>query len=793
MLKLYREMLLTVGTSMLFGCGGGSGDSDSASQPMQPTSPSVVSIKASVVQSKALVNMESDTTVHVSSDIDFRLTSVEQVGNGVDCEVTSIDGMTFTTLSDQIGECQFEYKAEPVAQDIYVGQASSLARVSVSETAENNTLPNLSEMTNVESTIIIDLSEELESELDTSIYTVSDEITLLGSGSVEVDSLGNTIIYTPTDIGVTRIMYSMTDGTATKLGNIDVAVSDIGNTPPVANDYVREGKLAKDMSVEIDLTDYVSDAEDSVILDTVRAYNAEAEITSTTDHTFTFQSSEPGPHEVAYTVIDGRGGYAVGQVYIEVEPDFSLVQDWEDITVFDDVINGDATFSAPMSKAMADYANEDYINVNVEDGSQGPKHAQIVQMNWEQAKSYCEHRSGRLPLTRELEALATELPYTNHNWPTSTPYWTVDKTLSNEASLVSLVNGAYSNGDTSSGSGYATCVYLDGKIQDFTVADMTSDDTGDGRSTTRFISAILLDPDGNPAPYQDVVFWGTKGNGGFGVQNDQTEYSSETNSGGVATAIFEFTGGYEDKVMAQHGESANFVPITLEIGGYDPTEPDDWNVSKVLGAKELDMYEPIISSEGTMISLGEHDQYITSISRNNFMGSSFDIVFTVDRTKATKANAGAVNVVLQQVSSVAPDVNSWCDEEIYGSCSWGANNSVGTAGVPAGDNRYLKFAFGYYYNNITVSTSDGKIAEGDQPHHSERVVHYRIVNDEGRIRIYYTLDSNRENWVRSVDVTLESTPIDMNKFYYLGFSGGASSTDADGVIAYITYLSIQDR
>ncbi|MFA0016335.1 hypothetical protein AB4391_23765 [Vibrio lentus] len=761
MLKLYREMLLKVGTSMLFGCGGGSGDSDSASQPMQSTSPSVVSIEASVVQSKALVNMESDTTVHVSSDIDFRLTSVEQVGNGVDCEVTSIDGMTFTTLSDQIGECQFEYKAEPVAQDIYVGQASSLARVSVSETAENNTLPNLSETTNVESTIIIDLSEELESELDTSIYTVSDEITLLGSGSVEVDSLGNTIIYTPTDIGVTRIMYSMTDGTATKLGNIDVAVSDIGNTPPVANDYVREGKLAKDMSVEIDLTDYVSDAEDSVILDTVRAYNAEAEITSTTDHTFTFQSSEPGPHEVAYTVIDGRGGYAVGQVYIEVEPDFSLVQDWEDITVFDDVINGDATFSAPMSKAMADYANEDYINVNVEDGSQGPKHAQIVQMNWEQAKSYCEHRSGRLPLTRELEALATEFPYTNHNWPTSTPYWTVDKTLSNEASLVSLVNGAYSNGDTSSGSGYATCVYLDGKVQDFTVADMTSDDTGDGRSTTRFISAILLDPDGNPAPYQDVVFWGTKGNGGFGVQNDQTEYSSETNSDGVATAIFEFTGGYEDKVMAQHGENANFVPVTLEIGGYDPTEPDDWNVSKVLGAKELDMYEPIISSEGTMISLGEHDQYITSISRNNFMGSSFDIVFTVDRTKATKANAGAVNVVLQQVSSVAPDVNSWCDEEIYGSCSWGANNSVGTAGVPAGDNRYLKFAFGYYYNNITVSTSDGKIAEGDQPHHSERVVHYRIVNDEGRIRIYYTLDSNRENWVRSVDVTLESTPIDM--------------------------------
>lgn len=793
MLKLYREMLLTVGTSMLFGCGGGSGDSDSVSQPMQPTSPSVVSIEASVVQSKALVNMESDTTVHVSSDIDFRLTSVEQVGNGVDCEVTSMEGMTFTTLSDHAGECQFEYTAEPVAQDTYVGQASSLARVSVSETAENNTLPNLSETTNVESTIIIDLSEELESELDTAIYTVSEDITLLGSGSVEVGALSNTITYTPTDIGVARIMYSMNNGTVTKLGNIDVAVSDVGNTPPIANDYIREGKLAKDMSVEVDLTDYVSDAEDSVVFDSVRAYNAETEITSTTEHTFTFQSSEPGPHEVAYTVTDGRGGYAVGQVYIEVEPDFDLIQEWEDITVFDTVINGDLTYTAPMSKAMADYVNEDYINVNIEDGSQGPKHAQVVQMNWEQAKSYCEHRGGRLPLTRELETLVSEQPFPNHNWPTSTPYWTVDKTSSTEASLVGLADGSYSYNDTSSGAGYAACVYLNGNVQDFTVSDVTSDDLGDGRRTTRFVSATLRDPDGNPAPYQDVLFWGTKGVGGFGIKNDKAESFSETNNDGVATAIYEFTSGYDDNVMAHYSNSADFTQVKLDTGGYDVTEPNDWNVSKVLGANELDTYEPIISSEGTMISLGEHDQYITSISRNNFMGSSFDIVFTVDRTKATKANAGAVNVVLQQVSSIAPDVNSWCDEHIYGSCSWGANNSVGTAGVPAGDDRYLKVAFGYYYNNITVSTSDGKIAEGDQPHHSERVVHYRIVNDEGRIRVYYTLDSNRENWVRSVDVTLDSTPIDMDKFYYLGFSGGASATDADGVIAYINYLSIQDR
>ncbi|AYO20017.1 hypothetical protein D0856_07885 [Vibrio owensii] len=57
----------------------------------------------------------------------------------------------------------------------------------------------------------------------------------------------------------------MTDGSVTKLGTIDVAVSDTQNTPPVALNYVREGKLDKGMLVTIDLTDYISDAEDVVI------------------------------------------------------------------------------------------------------------------------------------------------------------------------------------------------------------------------------------------------------------------------------------------------------------------------------------------------------------------------------------------------------------------------------------------------------------------------------------------------------------------------------------------------
>ena len=427
-MKVLNLGVIALSISSLTACGGGSGDSDSSSKPIQPTSPSEVSIEASVIQSKALVDIESQTVVEADADIDFRLTSVNLVSDGTACEVTSIEGMTFTTLSAQVGECQFEYTIEPVEQEVYVGKTSSLARVSVSETAENNTLPNLSETTNLDSTVTIDLSEELEGDLDTASYTVSDEYTQLGTGSVEIDSVNNTITYTPADIGVTRIMYSMSDGASTKLGNIDVAVSDTGNTPPVANNYIREGKLAKKMSVEIDLTEYVSDTEDSVILDSVRAYNAETEITSATEHTFTFQSSEPGPHEVAYTVTDGRGGYAVGQVYIEVEPDFSLVQDWKDIEIYDSTIGVELTFTAPASKVLAEYTNTDYLRSQTQDGITGPKGAEVVTMNLEQAQAYCASRNGRLPIRREWELLLASKGnlFQSDNWPAGTPFLSAD-------------------------------------------------------------------------------------------------------------------------------------------------------------------------------------------------------------------------------------------------------------------------------------------------------------------------------------------------------------------------------
>ncbi|TKE99609.1 hypothetical protein FCV44_04780 [Vibrio kanaloae] len=526
-MKVLNLGVIALGISALTACGGGSGDSDVSSQPIQPSMPSEISIEAVVVQSKALVDVQSQVIVQADSDVDLSLTSVKEVNNQPTCKVTSLEGMTFSILSEQVGECQFEYTVESVEQSQYIAQASSLARVSVSETAEDNTLPNLSATTNIESPVTIDLSVELESDLDTSIYVLSEEVTLLGAGSVEVDSFNNSVTYTPTNIGVTRIMYSMSDGVSTKLGNIDVAVSDTGNTPPVATDYIREGKLAKDMSVEIDLTDYVSDVEDSVILDSVRAYNAETEITSTTEHTFMFQSPEAGPHEVAYTVTDGRGGYAVGQVYIEVEPDFSLVQDWEDITIYDPTIGTDITFTAPASKVLADYTNTAYTTYQAQDGLTGPKYSEVVTMNLEQAQNYCASRNGRLPITREWELLLNSYGNLFHsqNWPAGSEYWSADMLSASTGRGFHATTGSMNELEKESQSAFVTCVLLDSEVINDFNTELTLNDIIGAKSD---VVGVVVDPDGDIAPYQDVKMISENQYGVFSNGTSEIELIADT-------------------------------------------------------------------------------------------------------------------------------------------------------------------------------------------------------------------------------------------------------------------------
>ncbi|MCB5358066.1 Ig-like domain-containing protein [Vibrio lentus] len=647
-MNLKLVLLLSL-VGSISGCNSGTDEGD-ASSNANLAAPESVIVDASQTKSKAIVGEDSSVEVIAKNDakIVMEVVSVRLI-SGDTCRVTSIDGMSFTTSSTQIGECQYEYIVEPLDNINYEGQGSSIVRVSFSETAEDNTLPNLSEMTDVDSPITIDLSEELESDLDTSMYIVSEQVTLLGSGSFEVDSLNNTITYTPTEIGVTRIMYSMTDGISVKLGNIDVAVSDTGNTPPVANDYIREGKLAKDMLVEIDLTDYVSDAEDSVILDSVRAYNAETEITSATEHTFTFKSSEAGPHEVAYTVKDGRGGYAVGQVYIEVEPDFSLVQDWDDITIYDSTIAADLTFTAPASKVLADYTNTAYTSSQAQDGISGPKYSEVVTMNLEQAQAYCASRNGRLPIRREWELLLASQGnlFQSNNWPAGAPFLSADMLSENSGLSFGATDGNTSEFLKSDDEGFVTCVMLDSEaVQDFTTTLEYSFING-----IKFnLNGVINDPDGNFAPFQNVKLVAERNKGVF--SNYQSELEVVTDATGALRDSYTDT-SFNNAVLSGHSSASKIDSIAFRSEAVS-SQLDLFDSAKWerLAAEEeslkplTDFGMPILDGRN-----GGENLRTINVYQQEYTGSNFVVYMKVEDAGGLAPKNGRFSFAIQQESS----------------------------------------------------------------------------------------------------------------------------------------------
>ncbi|CAE6909229.1 hypothetical protein ACOMICROBIO_NCLOACGD_02026 [Vibrio sp. B1ASS3] len=646
-----KSLILTpVVMCFLSACNGGSGGDSSSNNGESSVSSEAVSIVASPSQAKAMVGTESTVKVTAtnSDNVAMKLTSVRST-SGTACQVTSVEGMSFTTNSDEVGECQYEYTVAPQNSELYVGEESSIARVSVSETAADNTLPNLAETTDIDTPVVIDLSQELAEELDTSVFYLSSDASVLGTGIVDSDVANNVLTFTPSDVGVSRITYSMTDGSVTKLGTIDVAVSDTQNTPPVALNYVREGKLDKEMLVTIDLTDYISDAEDAVILESVRAYNAETEITSASEHTFTFRSSEPGAHEVAYTINDGRGGYAVGQVYLEVEPDFSLVQDWDDVTVYDSTIGADITFTAPVSKVLADYTNTAYTNYQAQDGVTGPKGAEVVTMNLEQAQNYCATRNGRLPISREWELLNSSQGnlFTTKNWPAGTEYWSADMLSEGSGKSFDATNGGSSELLKQNGAGFVTCVLLDSEaVKDFSTQLEYSFVNG-----VRFdLNGVVVDPDGELAPFQEVKLISERKKGVF--SNYESEISKVSGSSGELVDSYSDT-SFNDEVLTSHTSASNIDSIVFKSEAasskLDLTEEGKWNrlSPSVESHKPLTTYGmPILDGRD-----GGDNLRTINVYQEGYVGQNFVAYLKVQDARGLAPQSGRFSFAVQQESS----------------------------------------------------------------------------------------------------------------------------------------------
>ncbi|SBT12206.1 hypothetical protein [Vibrio celticus] len=501
---LKRNSTLNVFTSvslavLLAGCGGESnsdGEQDIVVSPVESAS-----ISAQDIQDNSLVDQSFtiDLTehVHTSNNQDFVVTNARALSDDT-CQVQGISEGSFNVYSSDVNDCLFEYE---VATKTGTSTATSYARVAMGQSYASTTLPRITASTIESQVIIVDLERELGSSLPGDDFVLQDSVISLGSGTARVSG-DHQIEFTPTAKGQTEVYYSYQSGESIQQGSLSIATSeDTYNTAPDVADFAHDALAQVGESVVVDVKEHISDVDlDEVQLVGVQDFNSTTALydpANVTNTKFEFSSTQPGAHDVAYTVSDHMGGYTTGVARIEVEPDFSLIQDWEDIVTHDPVISSDIRFFAPMTKVYADYINASYTGTYIENGTQGLKDSEVVTQTLSQARQYCKVRGGRLPLQRALETLVTNetSAFTNHNWPTSKKYWTAENVSETNAATVHLNDGTIGNQSKIVGM-YTTCVDLSNP----SVSDFSADVSVKERVLNRYEYEVQIrDPDGNDA------------------------------------------------------------------------------------------------------------------------------------------------------------------------------------------------------------------------------------------------------------------------------------------------------
>ena len=370
---------------------------------------------------KVLSINNEDTTISVKGvvvdpqGLPITLESVAVTGQSCE-EPTNINSqdLTFTVHNTKSELCFYSYSVKNHPAQSSLAKMSTAHSFILKSSGQGSTLDPISETTNVETSVAINI--------DVPDYTLNEEVVVLGQGRVVVNSNTGSITFEPTAPGSTRLIYTVSkDDGSIMSGSIDIAVSDMGNNPPVApNIDLPKQPSGDDFIVDeeytIDLKDYVSDPDsgDELQLIEVKVWNAvvnvdPADVNNTSNLAFKFETSEAGEYSVSYLISDHRGGYGIGIVHI-------VVSDPANRQTWDDIQKGLKLFTAPLSLDEAVGSGITHTDSNLDSFVND----MVATFNYQQAVDYC-NTIGTLPSIDNLK----ELRSWNLNWPQS-PIWPLD-------------------------------------------------------------------------------------------------------------------------------------------------------------------------------------------------------------------------------------------------------------------------------------------------------------------------------------------------------------------------------
>lgn len=439
----FNKIVISLLSLSLFGCGG----SDDGGVTEGNTPPQKVSISAQDALKFAQLNTKTTIDlrqrVQAQNNESLLLSDVKTI-NG-DCDILSIDGLSFDIYSRNAEVCRFEYSVAPTS-DKYTGSAKAVAQIVANEEpTQGQYLPPVSRTMQKNEIINFntsDLGIQVDYELDPQSVVV-----LNGTETDEIGELANIsesgFDYTaPNTETIVRIFYSAINkmDNIVKPGIIYIAIGQNTNINPNALDRTLDQTTLIENNKIINVEDFVSDVDDDELqLVYVRGIIGNTDITGNLE--FKYKTATTGHEYLTYIVSDHNGGYGIGLLDFTIST-YPPISDPAQKLIF----------LPPMTTNSPELVMSSGLQYEVgTDGFQGfyPIFSHAL------ASSYCTTKGARLPTEQELtrmwkNVLNEPVFQSEFKWHSTNPYLTDSLTQQ-----VSLKDG---QGTTQQNPAYFSCV-----------------------------------------------------------------------------------------------------------------------------------------------------------------------------------------------------------------------------------------------------------------------------------------------------------------------------------------------
>ena len=312
--------LFLVILTLITGCG----EENGTQLPPPPPIPAPVLSQSMIVNST--VGSQQHIPIYQSvSPLKGQLLSISSVrpihqpSSAISCPQPQINGLELIYTQSEPGVCMFEYTVTDGTTKT-VNELISSASLTDHTPIKDINIDTL--LGNVVSVPIV---------VDENAGEILSIVTILGDGVAVNDS--TEIVFTPSSVGLVRIVYSLVNESASilsyKIGVINITVSDSDSTTELQapnKEYSLPPTAEKTFSLPI-----TNGASTSQLISVIAPYGTTATPATGridagyfTNKDFTFSADSPGVYHVFYTAHDHQGHYRTGIATMKVEGNASL-------------------------------------------------------------------------------------------------------------------------------------------------------------------------------------------------------------------------------------------------------------------------------------------------------------------------------------------------------------------------------------------------------------------------------------------------------------------------------------